>query len=166
MSVIVKLPSGSWRAQVRRKGKYISDTFRRQRDAEEWALEAERDIDRGLVPRAVLRNAVRTFAVEPPASQASSARGRRICVALEARASRSAGLRRRRKPLCDPAFSPTSPRRFSDRMGSLKNIRPALKKSSAMTRNGIAGILRVSSAEDKTKLSVGNRIALHPFSEC
>lgn len=62
MSVIVKLPSGSWRAQVRRKGKYISDTFRRQRDAEEWALEAERDIDRGLVPRVVPRNAVRTFA--------------------------------------------------------------------------------------------------------
>jgi hypothetical protein len=28
MSVIVKLPSGNWRAQVRRKGKYISDTFR------------------------------------------------------------------------------------------------------------------------------------------
>ena len=26
MPVIVKLPSGNWRAQVRRKGKYISNT--------------------------------------------------------------------------------------------------------------------------------------------
>jgi hypothetical protein len=65
MSVIVKLPSGSWRAQVRRKGKYVSDTFRRQRDAEE-ALEAERDFDRGLVPRVVPRNAVRTMITTSP----------------------------------------------------------------------------------------------------
>ncbi len=28
MPVIVKLPSGNWRAQVRRKGKYISNTSR------------------------------------------------------------------------------------------------------------------------------------------
>ena len=62
MSVIVKLPSGSWRAQVRRKGKYVSDTFRRQRDAEEWALETERNIDRGLMPATVLRKGIRTFA--------------------------------------------------------------------------------------------------------
>lgn len=62
MSVIVKLPSGNWRAQVRRKGKYISDTFRRQRDAEEWALETERSIDRGLTPSAVPLKAVRTLA--------------------------------------------------------------------------------------------------------
>ena len=51
MSVIVKLPSGNWRAQVRRKGRYVSGTFRRQRDAKEWALEAERSIDRGLTRR-------------------------------------------------------------------------------------------------------------------
>lgn len=62
MSVIVKLPSGNWRAQVRRKGRYVSSTFRRQRDAEEWALEAERSIDRGLTPRVVDPNTIRTFA--------------------------------------------------------------------------------------------------------
>jgi hypothetical protein len=49
MSVIVKLASGSWRAQVRRKGIHISNTSLRQHDAEEWALAAERDIDRGFV---------------------------------------------------------------------------------------------------------------------
>jgi hypothetical protein len=62
MSVIVKLPSGNWRAQIRRKGRYVSSTFRRQRDAEEWALEAERSIDRGLTPRVVHVKDVKTFA--------------------------------------------------------------------------------------------------------
>jgi hypothetical protein len=47
MPVIVKLPSGNWRAQVRRKGKYISNTFRRRSDADTWALETERTIDKG-----------------------------------------------------------------------------------------------------------------------
>jgi hypothetical protein len=32
---------------VRRKGKYVNDTFLRRKDAEEWALEVERRIDRG-----------------------------------------------------------------------------------------------------------------------
>jgi integrase len=41
------LNSGSWRAQVRRKGKYVNETFLRRKDAEEWALEVERRIDRG-----------------------------------------------------------------------------------------------------------------------
>ena len=44
MPVIVKLPSGSWRAQVRRKGMYVSNSFRRHADASAWALEAERTI--------------------------------------------------------------------------------------------------------------------------
>ncbi len=39
MPVIVKLPSGNWRAQVRRKGKYISNTFRRRADADTWTIE-------------------------------------------------------------------------------------------------------------------------------
>ncbi len=30
MPVIVKLPSGNWRAQARRKGRYINNTFRRR----------------------------------------------------------------------------------------------------------------------------------------
>ena len=50
MPVIVKLPSGNWRAQVRRKGKYISNTFRRRADADTWALETERTIDKGIDP--------------------------------------------------------------------------------------------------------------------
>jgi hypothetical protein len=32
---------------VRRKGKYVNETFLRRKDAEEWALEVERRIDRG-----------------------------------------------------------------------------------------------------------------------
>jgi integrase len=45
LATITKL--GSWRVQVRRKGKYVNETFRRRKDAEEWALEVERRIDRG-----------------------------------------------------------------------------------------------------------------------
>lgn len=47
MATFTKLKSGSWRAQVRRKGRYVNDTFRRRKDAEDWALEVERRIDRG-----------------------------------------------------------------------------------------------------------------------
>ena len=34
-----KLKSGSWRAQIRRKGQYVNETFLRRKDAEEWALD-------------------------------------------------------------------------------------------------------------------------------
>ena len=61
MPVIVKLPSGNWRAQVRRKGRYISSSFRRRQDADEWALETERNIDKGLDPGAVNPKSIRTF---------------------------------------------------------------------------------------------------------
>lgn len=47
MATITKLPSGSWRAQVRRKGKYASETFLRRGDAETWARNVEHKIDRG-----------------------------------------------------------------------------------------------------------------------
>jgi integrase len=43
----MKLKSGTWRVQVRRKSHYVANTFIRRRDAEEWAIEAERSIDRG-----------------------------------------------------------------------------------------------------------------------
>jgi integrase len=36
--------------QIRRKGRYVSESFRRRKDAEEWALDAERRIDRGETP--------------------------------------------------------------------------------------------------------------------
>jgi hypothetical protein len=47
MPTFTKLKSGSWRAQVRRKREYVANTFIRRRDAEEWAIEVERSIDRG-----------------------------------------------------------------------------------------------------------------------
>jgi integrase len=47
LATFTKLKSGSWRIQVRRKGKYVNETFLRRKDAEEWALEIERRIDRG-----------------------------------------------------------------------------------------------------------------------
>jgi hypothetical protein len=50
VAVIVKLKSGNWRVQVRRKGKYASRTFLRKCDAEGWAVQAERDIDQGKRP--------------------------------------------------------------------------------------------------------------------
>ncbi|WP_315803051.1 site-specific integrase [Bradyrhizobium sp. SZCCHNS3002] len=46
MATITRLKSGSWRAQVRRKGKYVNETFLRRKDAEEWAIDIERRIDR------------------------------------------------------------------------------------------------------------------------
>ncbi len=55
------MASGNWRVQVRRKTRYVAETFRRRKDGEEWALEMERNIDRNgsSKPRAA-RN-VRTF---------------------------------------------------------------------------------------------------------
>ena len=47
MPTFTKLKSGSWRVQVRRKNEYAANTFVRWRDAEEWALDVERSIDRG-----------------------------------------------------------------------------------------------------------------------
>jgi hypothetical protein len=62
MAAIVKLPSGSWRAQVRRKGKYLNGNFLRKKDAEEWGLEIERNIDRSVLPNSPDPKSVRTFA--------------------------------------------------------------------------------------------------------
>lgn len=61
MPSITKLASGNWRAQVRRKGCYAADTFRRRRDAEEWALNTERCIDQGLNPKRRPKGPARTF---------------------------------------------------------------------------------------------------------
>ncbi|TDT94645.1 hypothetical protein DFO45_2399 [Azorhizobium sp. AG788] len=46
MATLTKLNSGFWRAQIRRKGQYVNETFLRRKDAEEWALDMERRIDR------------------------------------------------------------------------------------------------------------------------
>lgn len=61
MAVITKLPSGSWRVQVRRKGSYASNTFKRRADADSWALEAERNIDMGIAPKSVSPSKVKTL---------------------------------------------------------------------------------------------------------
>ena len=46
VATIARLKSGSWRVQVRRKGKYVNETFIRRKDAEEWGIDIERRIDR------------------------------------------------------------------------------------------------------------------------
>lgn len=49
MASIHKLPSGLWRAQVRRKSRNLSRTFRLKSDADRWAVDQEARIDRGDV---------------------------------------------------------------------------------------------------------------------
>jgi hypothetical protein len=61
MTVIVKRPSGNWRTQVCRKGKYISNTFRRRVDADTRALKTQRTIDNGLDPKVVNPGSIQTF---------------------------------------------------------------------------------------------------------
>lgn len=61
MAVFSKLPSGNWRVQVRRKGSYASNTFRRRADADSWALEAERNIDLGIAPKSVSPSRIHTL---------------------------------------------------------------------------------------------------------
>ncbi|MCR5876408.1 hypothetical protein LRS10_21035 [Phenylobacterium sp. J426] len=51
MASIRKQKSGRWRAQVRRKGHCLSETFARREDAKAWVAEAERQIDRGGSPK-------------------------------------------------------------------------------------------------------------------
>jgi integrase len=61
VATFTQLISGNWRVQVRRKTRYVAETFRRRKDGEEWALEMERNIDRnGSSKPRVVRN-VRTF---------------------------------------------------------------------------------------------------------
>jgi integrase len=50
VATIKKLPSGTWRVQVRRKGHYLSDSFVLRKDAEAWARRMESEIDQGKTP--------------------------------------------------------------------------------------------------------------------
>ncbi|WP_428156555.1 hypothetical protein [Brevundimonas sp.] len=61
MATYSKLPSGTWRVQVRRKGRYISETFLKRDDARRWATETEGRIDRGEVPTPERAARLRTF---------------------------------------------------------------------------------------------------------
>jgi hypothetical protein len=51
MATFTKLSSGSWRAQVCRKDRYISETFLRREDARQWATDVEHQVDRGGTPQ-------------------------------------------------------------------------------------------------------------------
>jgi hypothetical protein len=51
MATSAKLKLGSWRVQVRHKRQYVANIFLRRRDAEEWTIDAERSIDRGIAVR-------------------------------------------------------------------------------------------------------------------
>jgi hypothetical protein len=56
-----KLKSGDWRVQVRRKGCYLTETFRRHADGDGWAIATERRIDRGESPKKRARIDPTTF---------------------------------------------------------------------------------------------------------
>lgn len=61
MATYSKLPSGAWRVQIRRKGRYISETFLKRDDARRWATETESQIDRGQSPVPSKAARLRTF---------------------------------------------------------------------------------------------------------
>ncbi len=61
MATIVKQKSGRWRVQVRRKGRYLSETFSHRKDAEAWARRVERDLDVGRKPIPRKLEGVQTF---------------------------------------------------------------------------------------------------------
>ncbi|MDY6922924.1 MAG: site-specific integrase [Pseudomonadota bacterium] len=61
MATYSKLSSGSWRVQVRRKGRYVSETFLKRDDARRWATAAEAKIDRGETPTPSRAAGLRTF---------------------------------------------------------------------------------------------------------
>ncbi len=44
MATLTQLPSGQWRAQVRRAGIYRNATFPKKRDAEEWVARVETQV--------------------------------------------------------------------------------------------------------------------------
>lgn len=61
MATFTKLESGSWRVQVRRKRRYVSETFLRREDARVWATETERAIDQGKTPQGSRTARLKTF---------------------------------------------------------------------------------------------------------
>ena len=61
MASYTQLPSGNWRVQVRRKNRYVAETFRRRKDGEEWALDMECNIDRSGSPKPRAAIKAKTF---------------------------------------------------------------------------------------------------------
>jgi hypothetical protein len=61
MASIRKQEAGAWRVQVRRKGRSVSENFVRYEDAKRWAVDAERQIDRGETPTVSRVGKLKTF---------------------------------------------------------------------------------------------------------
>jgi len=61
LATFVRLPSGSWRAVVRHKNKYVSRTFQLKEDARGWARDQERAIDQGRTPVTARSQRTQTF---------------------------------------------------------------------------------------------------------
>jgi integrase len=61
MASIQRQKSGTWRVQVRRKGRSVSETFVRYEDAKRWGVDAERQIDRGETPMPSRVGKLQTF---------------------------------------------------------------------------------------------------------
>ena len=61
MASNTKLPSGAYRVQIRRKGRYASETFLRRDDAHRWARQAETRVDQGLAPNKLSVSSLQTF---------------------------------------------------------------------------------------------------------
>lgn len=61
MASFTKLASGSWRVQVRHKGRYVSESFQRREDARRWATDMEGRIDRGELPTSARARGIATF---------------------------------------------------------------------------------------------------------
>lgn len=59
--LVTKLAPGSWRAQVRHKGRYVSESFQRREDARRWATEMEGRIDRGELATSARARGIATF---------------------------------------------------------------------------------------------------------
>lgn len=62
MATFTKLPSGQWRAQIRRQGHSISRTFRLKTHADAWVRDQDTRIDRGETPVAKQPASRETFA--------------------------------------------------------------------------------------------------------
>jgi hypothetical protein len=61
VAVISQLKSGKWRVQVRYKGRYASQSFKRKCNADIWAKQTEVDIDNGKPVTTRIRTGARTF---------------------------------------------------------------------------------------------------------
>lgn len=61
MATFTQLPSGNWRAMIRRKGHVLSETFSLKKDAEIWSRRIESEIDNGKTPTKKNVDGIKTF---------------------------------------------------------------------------------------------------------